>query len=135
MSILLDSNVLIALTVPNHVHHGITLAWFTALSPRYATCPITQGALVRFAIREGATAKDASCLVAGLSADPAHEFWEDNLRFDQVNLIGVIGHRQVTDSYLAALARWRGSQLATLDRGLAAQHSDVTVLIAQSGVH
>ena len=37
--------------------------------------------------------------------------------------------RQVTDSYLAALARHRNGRLATFDRGLAALHADVADLI------
>jgi predicted nucleic acid-binding protein len=43
---------------------------------------------------------------------------------------GVVGHRQVTDAYLAQLARHHDGQLATLDSGLAQQHSDVAVLIS-----
>ena len=41
----------------------------------------------------------------------------------------IANHRQVTDAYLAALARARGARLATLDRGLAAAHPDVAVLV------
>jgi predicted nucleic acid-binding protein len=42
---------------------------------------------------------------------------------------GVIGHRQVTDAYLAALARQRGGRLATFDAGLAQLHPDVAQLV------
>lgn len=35
----------------------------------------------------------------------------------------------MTDAYLAALARVRGGQLVTFDRGLAALHTDVAVLV------
>ena len=35
------------------------------------------------------------------------------------HLAGVIGHRQVTDAYLVALARHHHGRLATLDKGLA----------------
>lgn len=38
-------------------------------------------------------------------------------------------HRQVTDAYLAALARTHGGRLLTFDRGLAAAHADVAELI------
>ncbi len=40
-----------------------------------------------------------------------------------------MGHRQVTDAYLASLARAHSGRLATMDRGLAALHPDVTVLV------
>jgi hypothetical protein len=41
-----------------------------------------------------------------------------------------MGHRQVTDAYLAALARRRQGRLATLDKGLAALHPDVAELLS-----
>jgi predicted nucleic acid-binding protein len=41
----------------------------------------------------------------------------------------VIGHRQVTDAYLAHLARSRTGRLATFDRGLAEMRDDVTDLV------
>jgi predicted nucleic acid-binding protein len=58
-----------------------------------------------------------------------HEFWPDSVSFVDVEVTGVVGHRQVTDAYLAQLARIRNGQLATLDSGLAHLHSDVAVLI------
>ncbi len=41
-----------------------------------------------------------------------------------------VGHRQITDAYLAQLARARGGQVVTFDRGMAKLHSDVAELIA-----
>ncbi|MDT5196157.1 MAG: uncharacterized protein QOH20_2911, partial [Mycobacterium sp.] len=41
--------------------------------------------------------------------------------------------RQVTDAYLAQLARSRGGQLVTLDSGLAHLHGDVAVLVPTGG--
>ena len=49
---------------------------------------------------------------------------------EQVDLTGVLGHAQVTDAYLAALARTRGGRVATLDRAFAAVAPDVVDLIA-----
>ena len=40
-----------------------------------------------------------------------------------------IGHRQVADAYLVALARKHHGHVATLDRGLAALHADAAELI------
>jgi predicted nucleic acid-binding protein len=62
-----------------------------------------------------------------------HEFWPDHVSFADVELGGVVGHRQVTDAYLAQLARSRGGQLLTLDSGLAHLHGDVAVLIPTDG--
>ena len=45
---------------------------------------------------------------------------------------GIIGHRQVTDAYLAQLARAHGSRLATFDQALAKLHHDVAELVPDS---
>jgi len=51
-------------------------------------------------------------------------------------LQGVIGHRQVTDGYLAELARFNRGRLATFDRGLAALHPDIAYLVpTMAGSH
>jgi toxin-antitoxin system PIN domain toxin len=131
MTTLIDANVLIALATPAHSHHRAAVAWRDALAESYATCPITQGALVRFAIREGAGAADAARLAEDLEMDPGHEFWPDDLPYREVRMAGVVGHRQVTDAYLAELARRRQAKFATFDRGAAAQHADVAILIPE----
>jgi uncharacterized protein len=53
MTILLDANVLIALVVADHGHHDAVETWLAGVTDRFATCPITQGSLVRLLIREG----------------------------------------------------------------------------------
>lgn len=131
MTVLFDGNVLVALTFPAHVHHEVLHAWWMSQSARgFATCPITQGTLLRLALREGATSRQALGLLSGVCAQPGHEFWPDDLSYEAVSVAGVVGHRQVTDAYLAALARARRARLVTLDRGLAAMHADVADLVA-----
>lgn len=129
MTALLDANVLIAVVVAEHVHHDAAAEWLSASDEEFATCPITQGSLVRFLIRAGQTAATARDVITRVEKAPRHEFWADNVSFTDVDLDGVIGHRQVTDAYLAQLARSRKGQLATLDSGLAHLHDDVAVLI------
>ncbi|PKM02397.1 MAG: hypothetical protein CVV17_05770, partial [Gammaproteobacteria bacterium HGW-Gammaproteobacteria-7] len=58
---------------------------------------------------------------------PRHRFWADAIDYSAVSWSGLLGHRQVTDAYLAALARHQRGRLATLDRGLATLHGDVVV--------
>lgn len=111
------------------MHHHAAQTWF-AQQDQYATCPITQGALIRLAIREGATATDALDVLGSVTSRPGHRMWTDDLGYDQAELAGVFGHRQVTDAYLAGLARHRGARLASLDRALVALHPDVGVLVA-----
>lgn len=132
MTALLDSNVLIALVVAEHVHHDPAAEWLSDSNDDFATCPITQGSLVRFLLRAGQSSATARDVVSGIAESTRHEFWSDDVSFADVELSGVIGHRQVTDAYLAQLARSRGARLATFDAGLAHLHSDVTVLIPDS---
>ncbi len=126
---LLDANVLIAATESQHVHHAVVAAQ-VGVGQRFATCPITQGALLRYLLRTGHPAPDAWGVLALIVSHPDHEFWPGSIGFDVVPAEGVTGHREVTDAYLAQLARAQGGRLATLDGGLAASHPDVADLIA-----
>jgi len=126
---LLDANVLIALVVSEHVHHDVATEWLSASDAGFATCPITQGSLVRFLVRMGQSAAAAREVISAVEGASRHEFWPDSVSFADIEIGGVVGHRQVTDAYLAQLARSRNGHLATLDTGLAHLHSDVAVLI------
>jgi uncharacterized protein len=126
---LLDANVLIALVVTEHVHHDTAAEWLSRSDTGFATCPITQGSLVRFLMRTGQSTATARDVVSAVECANRHEFWPDSVSFAEVEVGGVVGHRQVTDAYLAQLARTRKGQVATLDSGFAHLHSDVAVLI------
>ena len=132
MTVLLDANVLIALLVDDHVHHVAAENWFVSRSGNFATCPITQGSLMRLLIREGQSAATAQAVLSGATADTRHEFWPDDVAYADVPMQGIIGHRQVTDAYLAQLARARGSRLATFDQAMAKLHNDVADLVPDS---
>ena len=123
MTVLLDGNVLIAMTVAGHVHHDAAVRWF-ASSPRpYATT------LIRATIRLGATPDEGIGLLGALTAAPGHVFWPDAVPYTSAILSKVSGHGDVTDAYLAELARHHGGRLVTFDRRLAALQSDVTDVI------
>jgi uncharacterized protein len=129
---LLDGNVLVALISTGHVHHAAAERWFADQSHSFATCPITQGTLVRNLIRLGeATAETAVQVLTQLVAHPRHRFWPDVLGYTEIAWRGVIGHRQVTDAYLAGLARHHRGKLASFDRGLVALHPDVGVALEE----
>jgi len=129
VTVLLDANVLIALVVTEHVHHDAAAEWLSAFNAEFATCPITQGSLIRLLIRAGHSAAAAREVISAIEKTNRHEFWSDNASFGDVDVDGVIAHRQVTDAYLAQLARRRKGQLATLDSGLAHLHNDVAILV------
>lgn len=132
MTALLDANVLIALLVADHVHHSAAERWLAGTTGNFATCPITEGSLVRLLIREGQPAETAKALLSAMAGDDRHEFWADALSYREVPMTGVVGHRQVTDAYLAQLARTRPGRLATFDSGLAKLHPDVAEVIPVS---
>ncbi len=130
---LLDANVLIALTIAEHEHHARASVWAGGIE-RFAVCPVVEGALVRFLIRIGESARVAQDLLRAVHELPGCEFWPDSLSYVTTNLGHIRGHRQVTDAYLASLAAGRpDSALATLDEGLSRSRPDRTVLIPTIG--
>lgn len=84
--------------------------------------------MARYLVRVAGTdhAVDALELI---ESNPRHEFWPDDGRYDAEVLTGVIGHRQVTDAYLASSAARRGTKVATFDRGLAVLRPADTLLV------
>lgn len=125
---LLDANALIALVLADHEHHPRAAAW-AAKVDRIALCPIVEGALVRFLIRVGESQVTAAMTLSSMYASTLCEFWPDSISYTTVNLDHVVGHRQVTDAYLASLAKSRGCRLATFDHALVNVLPDDTELI------
>lgn len=129
MTFLLDANVLIALVVEDHVHHEAAEQWLAGTSASFATCPVSQGSLVRLLVRESQAAEAAVAVVRGVTGHRRHEFWPDDVGYQDVAMAGVVGHRQVTDAYLAQLARAHKGRLASFDQGLCRLHQDVAELV------
>jgi toxin-antitoxin system PIN domain toxin len=119
----------IALVVEDHVHHEAAEGWLASSGGSFATCPITEGSLIRLLIRHGQDGSAAQAILVALTEHPRHEFWPDNVSYRDVPLEGIPGHRQVTDAYLVQLTRARGGTLLTLDRGLAGLYGDIVELI------
>ncbi|MBS1829406.1 MAG: PIN domain-containing protein [Acidobacteria bacterium] len=127
---LLDANVLIALTVRDHLAHQQATNWISR-HPHFATCPITQGALLRFHTRvagEGSF-QHARAILQALTILPRHHFWPADLTCLEIPSHGLRGYGQITDFYLVALAAARQSRLATFDKALAAIHPQHCILI------
>jgi len=123
---LLDLNILTALLWPAHEHHDSAHRWFNArANARWATCALTQLGFVRIVSnptfsRDALSPVAAAALLRENLAHPAHEFWPEDI---QVFAIAAMeprlqGYRQLTDSYLLALAKRHKGVLATFDRGL-----------------
>jgi uncharacterized protein len=139
---LLDVNLLISLAWPNHVHHASVRAWFVARDGQpWATSPFTEAGFVRVssnpsAIPTAVTPGEASALLGRMRQVEGHVFLPDDVELvtgSERALAGrIVGHRQVTDAHLLALARRHGARLATLDRGvtaLAGEGASAVVLV------
>src|SRR5687768_3074360 len=125
MTFLLDTNVLLALAWQNHAHHPLITRWLRSLKA-FATCPITQGGFLRLTSNPalGFTngTPDAFTSLDSILRDKRHHFWPDDLSYaeSEVRRDLIRSHTQITDKYLAALARRHKGSLATLDEPLAA---------------
>jgi toxin-antitoxin system PIN domain toxin len=129
---LLDANLLIAMCMLEHLHHDDSMRWLTSIGKSaLALCAISEGALVRQALRDNPRVgiANAIAILGAVKAWPGCQFWGDSLSYVDIDWRGVIGHKQVTDAYLVALAKSKNAQLASFDRGLAALRPDVVHLV------
>src|SRR3989338_8803712 len=127
MRALLDVNVLIALLDAGHVHHGLAMSWLEReIRHGCASCPLTQNGCIRIMSQP----KYPGSLVAAQVADrlaeaansPDHEFWPADVNMLSEGVFDwtrVLGHRQVTDVYLLALAAHHEGRFVTFDRRIA----------------
>lgn len=123
---LLDVNVLLALLDSDHVDHATATGWLDdAIEDGWASCPITENGFVRV-ISQPRYPSPVSPAVAIDLLDRArqggrHAFWPCDLSLldsGTVQRSRLHGPRQVTDSYLLALAVEHGGRLVTFDRSL-----------------
>lgn len=123
---LLDVNVLISLTTETHAQHQTALDWWRSIGEQgWASCPMTQNGLVRIACQLPPPARrtlpEATRQLQLQLADPRHVFWPDDIMFSDNSLFDhghLMGHNQVADVYLLALAVRNGGRLVTFDRGI-----------------
>ena len=123
---LLDTNVLIALAWPSHVHHAQAQTWFAKRRKSgFRTCPLTETGFVRISSNprftpDAVSPRHGLALLEKICAMKEHKFWPDDLPVGKA-IAGdesIVGHRQITEAYLVALAIARGGKLATLDRAV-----------------
>ena len=124
---LLDVNVLLALTEPQHVHHEAAHRWFAEKGAEaWATCPLTENGFVRIAShpsypnRPGDVAAILGLLHRLCQAE-GHRFWTQDISIrDILRTDVVVSHSHVTDVYLLGLAVQKQGMLATLDQRIPA---------------
>ena len=125
---LLDVNVLIALLDAAHVHHDMAMDWLERdLAHGWASCPITQAGCIRIMCQPaypGAfKAAEVAQRLKEAAATEHHAFWPDDvdlLAEQTLDWRRLLGHRQVTDAYLLALATGHDGRFVTFDRRISA---------------
>lgn len=123
MRALLDVNVLIALLDAGHVHHQRATQWLQReIANGWATCPLTQNGCLRVmaqpAYPQALPLAAVAARLARATAHSAHAFVADDyslLDGDLLNWPQLLGHRQITDSYLLGLAVRHGCRFVTFD--------------------
>jgi toxin-antitoxin system PIN domain toxin len=124
---LLDVNVLVALTRRRHSHHEKAMRWYKAKGARqWATCPLTEAGFVRtvsnpkFAA-QAVDMEEALRMLAALYEVPGHQFWPIDFGLKEAAELfeqRLLGHQQLTDAYLLALAVRHQGKFVTLDQGI-----------------
>ena len=130
MSYLLDVNVLIARSDPNHIYHQSAVDWFQSIGDQLiATCPIVENGFVRifgnpnYPGGPGSVQKALRNLQL-IRALPRHRFIEDHLSLDHPEIFSdfkFVTIKQLTDVYLLGLAADKGLKFATFDSRIRAK--------------
>jgi toxin-antitoxin system PIN domain toxin len=122
--LLLDVNALLALAWPNHQFHQAVVSRLDGPpAPRWASCALTQLGFVRLSSNPAVvgvrkTPAEALSVLTALIQDPRHEYIEALPALPSVDahFRRLLGHQQVTDAYLVAVAETASATLLTLDR-------------------
>lgn len=139
---LLDINVLLALLDSDHIDHARARDWLaTEIGSGWASCAITENGFVRIVSQprypSPVSPAEAIALLHRACGGSQHEFWTCELSLLDEGLIDrtqLHSPRQVTDSYLLALATMHGGRFVTFDRSVAvtsvknAKEAHLTVL-------
>ena len=126
MRALFDVNVLVALLDAGHLHHAAASDWLTAhAASGWASCPLTQNGCLRILSLTSYPNAQPTAVVAERFARAIgggrHEFWPDSISLLEAGVMKwdrVLTSRQITDTYLLALAAAHGGRLVTFDRGI-----------------
>ncbi len=120
------------------MHHAAIRSWFAArAADGWATCPVTESGFVRVSSNRKALpaalgVEEARGVLAALRSAGAHTFLPADVSMVDDDVPRLLGHRQVTDAHLLALARRRRASLVTFDGGVfeLAEGRDVELLRA-----
>ena len=125
--LLLDTNALLAVAWPNHQYHGQVVARLERQpAVPWATCALTQLGFVRLSSNPAVvgmrkTPGQSLAMLSKLVSDSQHRYLETlpSLPSAKLHFQRLLGHNQVTDAYLLAVASTNQAALLTLDRRIA----------------
>lgn len=122
---LLDVNVLVALSVPTHLHHPSATEWFDDADFTWATTPLTEAGYVRLmtnpqVIGFSVSPSQAVNGLHELREEPGFRFLPDSTSLANavIDLGPLAGTKQVSDYHLVNLVAQNGMRLATFDGSL-----------------
>ena len=139
MRLLLDVNVWVALLDDAHIHNTEALKLFRQPKLAIASCALTENGVLRVLNLPGYAnrappgfdaVREKLALACG---DVDHAFWSCDVSLRDASILNwsrIMGHNQITDAYLLALAVHHDGALATFDhrvtpsavRGATAKH-------------
>lgn len=122
--VLLDVNVLVALSWDSHVHHRAAHREFARLSA-WCTTPVTESGLLRLSLTPALTGRpvrptEALGQLAAIRRVRGWSFLDDDASLAEpvIDVRTLGGRRQVTDLHLVNLAAANGARLATFDAAI-----------------
>ena len=137
---LLDTNVLIALTQPEHSHFKTASEWFDRQGLNWGVCAFSEAGFLRISANHYVgklTVEAAMILLSGLAQRPGYRFWPITAGWSELTAPfsdRIFGHQQITDAYLLGLAIKEDGVLVTLDKAIksmAGPHYSKHVLVLE----
>jgi toxin-antitoxin system PIN domain toxin len=121
---LLDVNVMVALTEPEHPHHQIVMDWFETPGLHWGLCAFSEAGFLRASTNPKVgfhTVQEATQVLADFVHHPGYSYWPITTGWADLTTPfreRVFGHQQITDAYLLGLAVRRNAILITLDKAI-----------------
>lgn len=121
---LLDVNVLVALALDTHVHHGAAHRALAGMKS-WATCPMTEAGAMRVLLTPQVTGRQFAAseimrFLTGIRTDRRFRFIVDDVSWAAtlIDTSVLMDRNQVTDLHLLQLAGTNDAVLATFDASL-----------------
>lgn len=122
----MDVNVLLALLDSDHIDHRRARDWLDGeIGYGWASCAITQNGFARIISQPRYPNPISPCqalnLLSRAAATEHHQFWTCDVSVLDPKVIDssrVHGHKQITDTYLLALAVANDGRFVTFDRSV-----------------